>query len=506
MHMNCKYCNAELEEGSTVCPACGEDNQDFTPVETAPLEEPVETAPLEESAEPPAAEAKAPVSMTPGIRMTPGRLTLLITLAVAALAVVAALIVASFGGRDKKPENPQVAPTSDVSTPSDGTEPGDAPTEGTIPADGNSDDATCKGSYTVDDETVLAARDTVVATVGDAKLTVGQLQVYYWRGFYDFLNNYGSYVPYIGLDPSLPLDTQTCTMFDGTWQQYFLQSALANWHRYQALAMEAKSSGFTLDAESQDFLDNLETSLNSTAASYGFESGEDMLKTDLGPTATVDDYKDYMYLSYAGYQYFSAEYDKLSPTEEEIEAYFQENAEDLAANGVTKESEDFYVDVRHILIQPEGGAAGTDGKMTYTDEEWAACEAAAQDVLDSWLAGDRTEESFARFANDFSQDPGSNTSGGLYDNLEEGRTVPEFNDWCFDEARQEGDYALVKTTYGYHVMYFCRREPVWHARAQAGLMSQLSDALISSAADKHPMEVDYSAIVLSFVDQSNPQQ
>ena len=32
--------------------------------------------------------------------------------------------------------------------------------------------------------------------------------------------------------------------------------------------------------------------------------------------------------------------------------------------------------------------------------------------------------------------------------------VKAFNDWCFDESRQPGDTGIVKTSYGYHVMYF----------------------------------------------------
>ena len=32
--------------------------------------------------------------------------------------------------------------------------------------------------------------------------------------------------------------------------------------------------------------------------------------------------------------------------------------------------------------------------------------------------------------------------------------VSEFNDWIFDPARKAGDTDIVKTTYGYHIMYF----------------------------------------------------
>jgi predicted amidophosphoribosyltransferase len=44
---NCKFCNAELEENSTVCPSCGKENAEE--VETVREEIPAETA-VQESA------------------------------------------------------------------------------------------------------------------------------------------------------------------------------------------------------------------------------------------------------------------------------------------------------------------------------------------------------------------------------------------------------------------------------------------------------------------------
>ena len=32
--------------------------------------------------------------------------------------------------------------------------------------------------------------------------------------------------------------------------------------------------------------------------------------------------------------------------------------------------------------------------------------------------------------------------------------VTEFNDWVYDSERKVGDVDIVKTTYGYHVIYF----------------------------------------------------
>lgn len=490
--MKCKFCDAELEDGNSVCPACGRDNQ--VPEEAATGEPPVEETREPEAPTPdalPAEEAKeAPIPPKKG--MTPGKIALIVTLSVVALALVVALVLVGVK-----------ALRHNETTPTDPSGSGTETTEGTIPPDGNPDDVTCKGSYTVSDEELLASRDTVVATMGEQTLTVGQLQVYYWRSFYDFMNSYGNYAIYLGLDFTQPLDTQTVpdSTFQGTWQQYFLQAALADWQRYGALTLESRAAGLKLEAEQQDYLDNLEEHLTSTAQSYGFEDCLDMLQSDMGAAATVEDYHNYVRLSYEGYLYFSEEFDKIVPTEAEIEEYFNNHTEDFSKNEITKDSGN-YVTIRHILVKPEGGTTGEDGSTTYSDEEWEACRTAAQEILDTWLAGDHNEESFAALATEKSEDPGSKDEGGLYENVKKGEMVTEFNDWCFDEARQPGDYGLVKTEIGYHVMFFCSSEPIWHLESFEALMNELSGNIITTATEAHPMEVDYSAICLGFVDQN----
>ena len=112
------------------------------------------------------------------------------------------------------------------------------------------------------------------------------------------------------------------------------------------------------------------------------------------------------------------------------------------------------VNVRHILAGFEGGTTDDSGNTTYSDEEKAAAKQTAEDLLNEWLAGDATEESFANMANENSSDPGSNTNGGLYENVYPGQMVSAFNNWCFDSSRKPGDTGIVETNYGYHVMYF----------------------------------------------------
>jgi hypothetical protein len=157
------------------------------------------------------------------------------------------------------------------------------------------------------------------------------------------------------------------------------------------------------------------------------------------------------------------------------------------------------VDVRHILVQIKGGATAEDGTTTYSDEEWKTCETEAQAILDAWLAGDKTEDSFAALATEKTEDPGSQQTGGLYQQVYEGQMVPEFNDWCFDASRQYGDYGLVRTSYGYHVMFFVKSEPRWSYYAESDWLNEQSAKLLEDVVAKHPMEVTYENIALGVV-------
>lgn len=115
------------------------------------------------------------------------------------------------------------------------------------------------------------------------------------------------------------------------------------------------------------------------------------------------------------------------------------------------ENEMNLVNVRHILVSFEGE---TQEDGTYSDEVKAAAHTAAEEILEEWKNGDATEDSFAALAEAKSTDSGSNTNGGLYENVYPGQMVTAFNDWCFDSARQPGDTGIVETSYGCHVMYY----------------------------------------------------
>ena len=111
------------------------------------------------------------------------------------------------------------------------------------------------------------------------------------------------------------------------------------------------------------------------------------------------------------------------------------------------------VDIRHILLQPEGGTKDENNKTVYTEEAWEACRQKAQALLDQWVADGADEAVFINLAKEHSVD-GNAKDGGIYKNVVKDYMVAEFDAWIFDPSREYGDYGLVKTEFGYHLMFF----------------------------------------------------
>lgn len=132
----------------------------------------------------------------------------------------------------------------------------------------------------------------------------------------------------------------------------------------------------------------------------------------------------------------------------------------------SKERADYHaVDVRHILVD--------------TEEK-------ANELLAQFNAGDKTEDAFAALASENSTDTGSSANGGLYENVYVGQMVKPFEDWCFDASRQAGDTGIVKTDYGYHVMYFVGRSDYayWQTLAASKLGSEKMSALTENVSSE----------------------
>ncbi|MEE1328914.1 MAG: peptidylprolyl isomerase [Oscillospiraceae bacterium] len=112
------------------------------------------------------------------------------------------------------------------------------------------------------------------------------------------------------------------------------------------------------------------------------------------------------------------------------------------------------VNVRHTLIQPEGGTYNsTTGMTDYSEAEMAEAKLEAETLLNEFKAGKATSMDFADMANKHSAD-GDGTTGGLYEDVVPGQMTASFDAWCFEEGRKAGDTGLVESEYGWHIMYY----------------------------------------------------
>lgn len=284
-----------------------------------------------------------------------------------------------------------------------------------------------------------------------ADITNAELSYYYWGEFYYYVQSSG--MPF---DADTPLDEQSYSDSQ-SWQDYFVENACASLVQIESLKTRAEAEGFTMPEDYQAEYESTVSSMENYAVQTGFtkEDGTgDVLayvQDSYGSAATVEAFQQYLYDSYYVTAYSDTIYEGLTFTDQEIEDYFDQNSEMFAAYGLEK-SDTPNVNVRHILISPEQDEDDESGEIS--DEAWEKAKQEAEDLLKEWKSGEATEESFGALAEEHSTDGGSSANGGLYEDVYPGQMVTEFNDWCFDDKRAPGDTGIVKTSYGYHIMYF----------------------------------------------------
>ena len=399
-------------------------------------------------------------------------------------------------------------------------------------------------------------------TIKDETYSPAEVSYYYANEYHNMVNQYGNYISMFGLDTSSGisgLDKQSCSMLeDGTWRDYFLQSAEENMKQVKALTDYAKANGITLDEEEIAKVDESVAQLSEYAKTAGYSSANNLLAANYGngvttalvrqasldsalaakAYSTVNDALSYSADELeAEYQSFNGERDLFDFMVYEVAATLDEGAEtpsDIAKveahadaeaismaysdgtdiadlterftaavdsqlegetpttrsgvygsslselykewmlDGSRKAGDITVVDdedgtlavvflsrddnhyatanIRHILVMAE---ASEDG--TYSDEAKAAAKARAEEILAEFNEGDKSEENFATLATLYSEDEGSKSNGGLYENVPHGQMVEEFDAFLF-EGHKSGDTGIVygeSPNYaGYHVIYY----------------------------------------------------
>ena len=313
---------------------------------------------------------------------------------------------------------------------------------------------------------------TVAATVGGESISPARMNYSYATQYLNFTQSYGSYASLFGLDTSAGINGlkgQACPMDDSVadWKEYFMNSAVSALQQNIALKKYAEENGIELSEEDLAALEENYASIEEAAASYGYASGDKLIAANYGRGNDLST---------------ARQYDLISALASKV---YSQRSEEIDAEVTDAEVAEAYptVAVRHILVK---AVAEEDG--TYTDEAKEAAKAKAEEIYEQWKSGDADEDSFAALAEEFSEDEGSNTNGGLYNSVMEGQMVTEFNDFCFDESRKPGDTGIVygeSGAYaGYHVMYFVGEgDPADNATGRSYVVSERLSAWVEELAE-----------------------
>ena len=156
---------------------------------------------------------------------------------------------------------------------------------------------------------------------------------------------------------------------------------------------------------------------------------------------------------------------------------------------MARENNDYnMVNMRHVLFN-----AVADENGNVTDAALEEAEMKANDVLVQYLA-DPTEDNFAQLANDYSEDTGSNTTGGLYENVIKHQMVDSINDFLFNEGSQPGDTTVVyggNGSYeGYHaVLYVSDGENLRQKMASSAMLESDYNSYLETLKAASPLTV-----------------
>ncbi|MBE6572912.1 MAG: hypothetical protein E7652_00795 [Ruminococcaceae bacterium] len=251
------------------------------------------------------------------------------------------------------------------------------------------------------------------------------------------------YAQYYGLSADAPLSEQTYMGTEQTWKEFVHEMTLTDAKNFLATAEHAKSVGHEFP-ELEERLDE-QIDLWKGYADQVDMKFDDFLAHYYGEGITEEVLRDTFKLQFYVYSYNEVIVEEgLSEMPEDYyDTYFAENCDENTQTEPTK-------NVCHILIKSDSYP---------TDEE---AKIKADEVLALYRAGELTREAFEALASQYNED-----SNCYYGDIPKGQMVAEFENWIYDESRKVGDTDIVKTQYGYHVMYFAGSgEIAWKLEAK----------------------------------------
>lgn len=300
---------------------------------------------------------------------------------------------------------------------------------------------------------------TTALTIGDESYSPAEVNYRYANEYFTLVNQYGSYASMFGLNTSsgiAGLSKSSCPMLeDGTWKDYFLQTATTEMEQTKALTDYAKANGIELDSDEIAAIDESVADLDAYAKQQGYSSASNLLGANYGNGVTTAIMREAGLASSLATKAYTTYSDSLTYSADQLEEYYQ------SLEG-SRDYFDFLVYDVTAAVEDDGDDTTTDAP---TEQALAEAHADAEAVLMAYTDGEEDiEDVQERFEvavdSQFEGEAPTVRSSALGSSLSE-----SYSAWLKDAAREEGDVTVVDTETGSTVVVFLSRNDNHYATA-----------------------------------------
>lgn len=263
-------------------------------------------------------------------------------------------------------------------------------------------------------------------TIDNEKIGRVEYDFYYNMTVNNFLNTYGQYASYMGLDTEKDFAKQT---YQGsqTWDDYFNEGTVAMLKQIRALSKEADGSSFEYDeqAEYDKFNKSVEDAANEAKTGLS-----EYYKDTFGQYASQKRLEKYVKQYLRGNAYFEDYSNNITFTDAEKNAYYEEHKDNYDV-----------VDYRHIEVEDANKANEMLEAVTDSDSFRNLCSQYAKDDAKS----------------QYESSDASLSTGTLKSGISAGTDAAE---WLFAAERKEGDKTVITSSSDEsrnYVLYFIKR-------------------------------------------------
>lgn len=304
-----------------------------------------------------------------------------------------------------------------------------------------------------------SALNNTYAKIGEHEITKLEYDYYYETVVSNYLTQYSSILPYMGLDTSLPYEDQIY-IDNRTWEDMFDEMTVDQIARVKVMYDEAKAAGFEYDteAEYEAFVENVAEVAESAGVSV-----KDYYKSMCGAYATEENVAEFVKEGIYADAYYNKMLEDYAPTEEEVAAYYQENA--LSYDQVDYRSFAFTADLAEDASEEEVSKA-MEELSAKAEAMKAELEAGA--VFEDLCIANAAEADKAAYEDETTE--ACLTEGGYY--MSANAAVGE---WLYADGRTEGEKAVIYDEAGrrYFVVEFIKR--YYDEANNAGISSMMAE-------------------------------